>query len=148
MEGLRSTGTTVLLTTHYLDEAEHLADRVAVVVRGRLVALGTPAELGARRRDAVVSFRLPEGTTVGDLPVLDGELVAHGLDWELTAASPTAALHVLTGWATGRGLEVPALSVRRPTLEDVYLALVGTEALDGEGAVGDVATAGGARRRS
>jgi ABC-2 type transport system ATP-binding protein len=148
VEGLRSTGTTVLLTTHYLDEAEHLADRVAVVVRGRLVALGTPAELGALRRDAVVSFRLPEGTTVADLPAMEGELVPHGLDWELTAPSPTAALHALTGWATARGLEVPALSVRRPTLEDVYLGLVGADALDEDvGAVGAVLATGGAGRR-
>ncbi|MCF6506639.1 ABC transporter ATP-binding protein [Blastococcus sp. MG754426] len=131
VEGLRALGTTVLLTTHYMDEAEHLADRVGIVVRGRLVALGTPAELAAGQQDAVVSFRLPAGVAAADLPPLDGVPVADGLGWELTTPRPTATLHALTGWALERGLQVPALSVRRPSLEDVYLRLTGEPADDG-----------------
>ncbi len=129
VEALRSLGTTILLTTHYMDEAEHLADRVGIMVGGRLAALGTPAELGAGQRAAVVTFRLPAGVDAAELPSLDGEAVAEGLDLHVTTAHPTAALHTLTGWALQRGVEVPALAVRRPSLEDVYLALVGEEGL-------------------
>jgi len=128
VEGLRDLGKTVLLTTHYMDEAEHLADRVAILVGGRLAALGTPAELGAGRHAAVVTFRLPAGVDAADLPPLDGVPAAEGLEWQLTTPSPTAALHTLTGWALERGVEVPALTVRRPSLEDVYLDLVGEQA--------------------
>ena len=130
VEDLRGLGTTVLLTTHYMDEAEHLADRVAIMVDGRLVALWTPAELGAGQRDAVVSFRLPPGRSAADLPPLDGALSADGLELELTTPRPTEALHALTGWALDGGLEMPALGVRRPSLEDVYLHLVGDEAAE------------------
>ena len=128
VEGLRAEGTTVLLTTHYMDEAEHLADRVGIVVQGRLVALGTPAELGAGQRAAVVSFRLPAGLAAADLPPLDGAVAVEGLEFEVTTPRPTAALHTLTGWALDRGVEMPALAVRRPSLEDVYLELVGEAA--------------------
>lgn len=125
VENLRGLGKTVLLTTHYLDEAEHLADRVAVIVGGRLVALGTPAELAAEHRESVVSFRLPEGAVITDLPDLGGTPVMEGADWQFASTAPTEALHTLTGWATARGLEIPSLTVRHPTLEDVYLHLVG-----------------------
>jgi ABC-2 type transport system ATP-binding protein len=125
VESLRGLGKTVLLTTHYMDEAEHLADRVAVVVAGRLVALGAPAEIGrSGTGSAVVSFRLPEGTGVVELPDLGAPLAAQGADWQLQTAAPTAALLRLTTWAQHRGLELPALSVNRPSLEDVYLELV------------------------
>ena len=124
VEQLRGLGKTVLLTTHYLDEAEHLADRVAIVARGRLVALGTPAELASGQEAAVVRFRLPADTDPASLPV-DGDIAREGLDWLLSTPEPTAALHRLTGWALERGVELPALEVRRPSLEDVYLRLVG-----------------------
>jgi len=128
IEGLRGLGKTVLLTTHYLDEAEHLADRVAVIVRGRLVALGTPAEIRAGQRDPVVSFRLPDGVDVAVLPRLGGTPVAAGADWQLTTAHPTAVLHELTGWALEHDVDLSALTVRRPSLEDAYLSLIGDAA--------------------
>ena len=135
VEGLRGLGKTVVLTTHYLDEAEHLADRVAVIVRGRLVALGTPADLAAEQQAAVVCFRLPDGVGIGELPPLGAAPVPQGAEWELATNHPAAVLHALTGWALDRGSELPELSVRRPSLEDAYLALIG-----GAGAGEDAST--------
>ncbi len=125
VESLRGLGKTVLLTTHYLDEAEHLADRVGVIVHGRLVAIGAPEEIGASGEAvSIVSFRRPSGAGASDLPRLDGKIVQNGMDWQLETSHPTRSLHELTSWAISRHLEVPSLSVGRPSLEDTYLALV------------------------
>ncbi len=126
VDSLRALGKTVLLTTHYMDEAEHLADRVAIIVRGKLVAIGRPEELGTTATaTSVVSFRLPPGIDARDLPALDsGRAVADGPDWRVETSHPTRALHELTSWAVSRSIEVPSLSVGRPSLEDAYLALV------------------------
>ncbi len=136
VESLRALGKTVLLTTHYMDEAEHLADRVAVIVHGHLVALGTPAELqSADKRSAIVSFRLPAGIARSELPALDGDVISQeGADWQLSTTHPTASLSRLTSWAAARDLEIPALEVNRPSLEDTYLALVG----DGDGVAPEI----------
>ncbi|MGW9631012.1 ABC transporter ATP-binding protein [Agromyces sp. NPDC055520] len=128
IERLKARGTTVLLTTHYLDEAERLADRVGVLVAGRLVALGTPSELAAGREGATVSFRLPPGLAVEDLPDLGVELDPDGAGWRLATRHPSTIVHELTGWAIDAGFELPALDVSRPTLEDAYLELVGERA--------------------
>jgi len=135
IDGLRAMGKTVLLTTHYMDEAEHLADRVAVIVRGTLIALGTPAELQERQHGSVVSFRLPEGTEPPALPDLGGAFDHDGQDWELETEHPTHALCRLTDWAEHQGIEFPSLTVTRPTLEDTYLELVGEADGDGNGRV-------------
>jgi len=112
-----------------MDEAEHLADRVAVVVAGRLVALGSPAEIGgAARSSTTVSFRLPAGTPVADVPDLGAPLQTQGVDWQLRTARPTVVLERLTGWARARDLELAGLTVQRPSLEDVYLELIGPAA--------------------
>jgi ABC-2 type transport system ATP-binding protein len=120
---LGSLGKTVLLTTHYMDEAQHLADRVAVMAGGRIVAEGDPKSIGGRDNGvALIRFTLPAGATMSMLPVsakADGEQVvveAHDL---------TRTLHVLTGWALQQGVELEGLTVSRPSLEDVYLELVG-----------------------
>ncbi len=125
VDALRGLGKTVLLTTHYMDEAEHLADRLAVMVAGRIVAIGTPEQLGAATNAAsVVSFRLPPVVATDDLPHLDGRLAQEGSDWRLETAEPTRSLHELTSWAVARGVDLSSLSVGRPSLEDTYLALV------------------------
>jgi ABC-2 type transport system ATP-binding protein len=126
LTSLRSLGKTVLLTTHYMDEVQYLADRVAVMSGGRIVASGPPASLGGRDTGlAVVSFRLPAGSTIADLPDLGGVQTRGGLrEVRLTTQEPTQLLLRLTTWAVGRGEELEALTVMRPSLEDVYLDLV------------------------
>ena len=103
---LQAGGTTILLTTHYLEEAEALADRVGVITRGQLIAVDTPRLLGSRDSAlATVSWRTPEGA------------------WERTqSATPTAVVSDLSARFDG---EVPGLTVTRPTLEDVYLQMIG-----------------------
>ncbi|MET0145454.1 MAG: ABC transporter ATP-binding protein [Ilumatobacteraceae bacterium] len=125
IRGLCSGGATVLLTTHYLDEAEHLADRVGVMVAGRLVAEGTPEELIGRSGTTRIRFELPAATTVADVAVLGGWTGVAVTDGhvDLTTAHPTSDLHALTTWAVARGIELTGLSVSRPTLEDVFLGL-------------------------
>jgi len=119
---LTKLGKTVLLTTHYMEEAQVLADRVIVMAAGVIVAEGTPESIGGRA-DAVttIEFVLPSGATVGELPV-PVEDDGHGVVG-LATAEPTRVLHLLTSWAVERSIELEGLSITRPTLEDVYLAL-------------------------
>jgi len=126
---LRSVGMTILLTTHYMEEAQELADRVAVIAAGRIVATGTPATLGGRdTAQARISFALPDGVIATDLPV-PTEIGDGGL-FTVRADDPVPVLHQLTGWALERGTTLPRLTVDRPTLEDVYLRLTGMSTVD------------------
>ncbi len=119
---LASEGTTVLLTTHYMDEVEALADRVAVLSNARIVATGTPSSLGGRDTGVVtIRFGLPPGIASGDLPV-PVEPVNEGRV-EIRTEDELKVLYQLSGWALERGIPLPGLSVTRVTLEDVYLAL-------------------------
>src|SRR6266545_483889 len=128
VKNLAALSKTVLLTTHYVDEAQHLADRVAVIAAGRIVAEGTPANLAGR--DAVrprVRYRLPASipppTGLGGPPAPDGLV-------ELTPDDLTEALHHLTGWAIEHAVTLDDLQIVRPSLEDVYLQLTGHPAAD------------------
>jgi ABC-2 type transport system ATP-binding protein len=123
--GLRDLGTTVFLTTHYMDEAQVLADRVAVLRDGRIAALGTPAELQALRGDVEIRFTLAAADA---LPALSAPASRTGEEVRVATTQPTADLAVLCGWARERGLELEGLTVERPTLEDVFLAIAGNDA--------------------
>jgi ABC-2 type transport system ATP-binding protein len=115
IRSLKDLGKTVVLTTHYLDEAQLLSDRVAIVQAGRIVAEGPPSELTPASRTYRVSY-----TRAGDRIELDTD-------------DPTELLHRLTGEALERGETLEDLTVTRPSLEDVYLQLTSTEAEQAEG---------------
>jgi ABC-2 type transport system ATP-binding protein len=123
---LRRLGKTIFLTTHYMDEAAALADRVAIIVAGEIVAEGTPATLGGGDRLlSDISFGLPAGAGLSELPSELRPIARLREDGRvhLTVVEPAGALHALTGWALGRGDDLGDLAVGRPTLEDIYLRL-------------------------
>lgn len=118
IDNLRNLGKTILLTTHYMDEAQNLSDRVAVISDGVIVAEGTPDTLGGRQLSAThITFRAPIGTSFPFDATVDGDVVT------VEAQEPTADVHRITGWAIENNLELEDLTVTRPSLEDVYLAL-------------------------
>jgi ABC-2 type transport system ATP-binding protein len=124
--GLRDLGKTVFLTTHYMEEAERLADRIAIIAAGEIVAEGTLETLGGRRLAGTqITFALPDAGMLAELPApLNGRAEQDaGEKVVLPSSSVTADLHALSGWALERGFELDDLEVRRPTLEDVYLEL-------------------------
>jgi ABC-2 type transport system ATP-binding protein len=126
ISNLKALGKTILLTTHYMDEAQHLADEVAVIARGRIVAQGPPASLAGRDAAAtVVRFRIS-----GD-EQLPGRFRSRsereGDRITMRSDDPTRDLHDMTAWALERGIGLEDLEVSRPTLEDVYLEITGGE---------------------
>ncbi|TMK45421.1 MAG: ABC transporter ATP-binding protein, partial [Actinobacteria bacterium] len=118
VRNLIALGKTVFLTTHYMDEAQYLAKRVAVIAQGLIVAEGPPATIGGRdTAQTVIRFRVEDGEglpSMGQVPLGDGTL-------ELRTEHPTKVLHELTAWALDRGAELEGMEVYRPTLEDIYL---------------------------
>lgn len=121
---LGTLGKTVLLTTHYMDEAEFLADRIVVISDGRVLAEGTPSQLVGPHTDRVrITFRLDGAvvppTGLGVHQLADGS-------WRIETRETTATLHDLTRWALDADVELADLIVRRPSLEEIYLDLVGS----------------------
>jgi ABC-2 type transport system ATP-binding protein len=133
VKNLAALGKTVFLTTHFMDEAEYLADRVAIIARGQIVAEGPPATLAARdTAPSIVRFRLPGGGAgLPDAIRAVATLTEAGLEFSTT--DPTRSLHELTSWAIGQNIALERLEVIRPSLEDVYLEL--TERAEPEGAM-------------
>jgi ABC-2 type transport system ATP-binding protein len=125
VRNMRTLGKTIVLTTHYMDEAQNLADRICVIASGKVVAQGTPETLRAGTDQLThIRFDLPDGVDISGAPgksvVRDGVVV-------IETPAPTRSLHELTTWAVGLGLELPNLEVTRPSLEDVYLELTNHE---------------------
>jgi ABC-2 type transport system ATP-binding protein len=131
IEGLKDLGTTIVLTTHYMEEAQHLADRVVILREGQIVAEGPPATLGDELgKETLIRFRLTNGLTpariaeaIGRQPELSGNQAT------LATSEPQRELHALLDWAAGAGVQLADLEVRRPSLEDVFLEVTG----NGEG---------------
>lgn len=125
---LATMGKTVVLTTHYMDEAQYLADRVAVIVDGGIIADGPPSTLGQRdRATACIRYRTPIG--VSPPAGMEGLLLADGFV-ELRVDNTVTALHQLTGWAIDNDVDLDGLEVTRPSLEDVYLSLTDSTSRD------------------
>jgi ABC-2 type transport system ATP-binding protein len=121
-------GKTVFLTTHFMDEAQFLADRVAVMRGGQIIASGRPDELGGRDlRPAEIRFELPESLGIGDVPEVPAEsreLVGDRVVIQTRQA--VRAAQIVTSWAVEGGIDLAHFSVTQPTLEDIYLELTGS----------------------
>ena len=130
VKNLAGIGKTIFLTTHFMDEAQYLASRAAVIRKGEIVAEGSPGTLGGRdRMQTRVRFRVPDGQApppdlTGTTTLVDGTL-------ELRTDDTTKSVHDLTAWALGRGFSFDGLEVTQPSLEDVYLELTGGEESEG-----------------
>jgi ABC-2 type transport system ATP-binding protein len=128
IERLATTGTTVVLTTHYLEEADQLADRVLVLAGGRVLADTTPAQLRAQGGRSTIRYRLPDAAPVTDLPApLAGHLDFDHRTLLVRSADVTATLGELVGWAGRHRLDLAGLEVGPPSLEDAYLAITGQQ---------------------
>jgi ABC-2 type transport system ATP-binding protein len=125
--GLRELGKTIFLTTHYLDEAQELADRVAIIKDGEIVVEGAPGELGVGGGETEILFVPPDGVSLEALPLSEA-VGTLGDRAQLRTTTPTRTLAALCGWAAEQDIELDRLEVRRPSLEDIYLELVGASA--------------------
>jgi ABC-2 type transport system ATP-binding protein len=123
IKGLAGLGKTIFLTSHSMDEVQYLADRVAIIAAGRVVAEGTPDTLAGREKAAAtIRFRLPSGAA--ELPAELRGVAKTGADGiELETTDPTRTMYELTSWAVQEGISLEGLEIARPTLEDVYLQI-------------------------
>ena len=126
VRGLTALGKTIVLTTHYLDEAEALADRVGVLISGRLLEVGTPAAIGGRATALTrVSFSREGRLMDAQIPRLTGSVRPNGSSITIETSTPTQVIRELADWARAYGVdELPELNISRPSLEDAYLAMV------------------------
>ncbi len=125
VRNMRTLGKTIVLTTHYMDEAQYLADRICVIAAGRVVAEGTPETLRAHTEQRThIRFEMPDGLDASAVPI--ALTVEEGVA-TIATSTPTRSLRDLTTWAVAQGLELPNLEVMRPSLEDVYLELTANE---------------------
>jgi ABC-2 type transport system ATP-binding protein len=129
IRSLKELGKTILLTTHYLDEAEQLADRVAIIAKGEIVAEGTPAELTSRERASTIRFRVAGAVRLPP-ELAPASRIVDGLT-TVAATRPTQTLYEILRWANEGGHELEELTLTRPSLEDVYLKLVGADSAIG-----------------
>ena len=134
----KATGRTVLLTTHYMDEAERLCDRVAIVDMGKVIALGTPNELIRQiGGEHVIDFTVPDATAIpadelSRLPNVSNVRVGGGGNYSLSVTEPHVALPAVMNWLRERNTTLLGLSTRHTTLEDVFVTLTGRHLRDGD----------------
>jgi ABC-2 type transport system ATP-binding protein len=126
VESLATTGTTVVLTTHYIDEADHLASRLILLAGGQIVADTTPERLRAQGGPSTIRYHFPDDAPVGDLPATLAPYVGHdGHTLVVRTEEITGPLRDLFSWADRHHLDLPGLEVGPPSLEDAYLAAIG-----------------------
>ena len=129
IEGLKDLGKTVFLTTHYMDEAQHLADRVAILREGTIVAQGPPGQMaGSIGQVTMIRFRVPDGWRPEEIrSALDAPVEVSGNEASIRSEHVQRDLYRLLGWADSQRLELDALEVTPPSLEDAFLELTGVE---------------------
>ena len=122
IEGLKELGTTIVLTTHYMEEAQHLADRVVIMREGGIVAQGAPETLGEQLgRETMIRFRTYDGIADRVSAAVGSQATVMGNEATIASTDPQRDLYRLLQWAEGEGITLPDLEVRRPSLEDVFL---------------------------
>ena len=131
VKNLQSLGKTILLTTHYMEEAEYLADRVGIMVAGRVVVEGSPQDIAQANGATLIRFRLPPEAEPPTKDAFSGLSVNSAGEFEIQTVTPTNALHDLTTWALSQEIEFDEISVSRPSLEDIFIEVTGR---DGQGA--------------
>jgi ABC-2 type transport system ATP-binding protein len=130
--GLKELGTTIVLTTHYMEEAQHLADRVVILREGQIVAEGAPETLGDQLgRETMIRFRTFDGVADRAADAIGRKAVVSGNQATIASTDPQRDLYRLLAWAEGEGITLPDLEVRRPSLEDVFLEVTSDREANG-----------------